>query len=180
MIYLLRRRNPLWLPFFVFHPHEKRYNNMISKEEAEKFLALHRIEDLKNLRVNKLSKLSPELERLGLLILDQAKVAVPKESWETEERKKELKQFIKGVSSIDDLWEGKYFSVLEAIFGELAGYVKLAWEMQTELMYQAGRYRRSFRSPNNPLQTLEKKVDWLRSEERRVGKECRSRWSPYH
>ena len=24
------------------------------------------------------------------------------------------------------------------------------------------------------------KVDLLRSEERRVGKECRSRWSPYH
>ena len=23
-------------------------------------------------------------------------------------------------------------------------------------------------------------VDWMRSEERRVGKECRSRWSPYH
>ena len=22
--------------------------------------------------------------------------------------------------------------------------------------------------------------DWRRSEERRVGKECRSRWSPYH
>ena len=22
--------------------------------------------------------------------------------------------------------------------------------------------------------------DWIRSEERRVGKECRSRWSPYH
>ena len=21
---------------------------------------------------------------------------------------------------------------------------------------------------------------WIRSEERRVGKECRSRWSPYH
>ena len=25
-----------------------------------------------------------------------------------------------------------------------------------------------------------KKQDSLRSEERRVGKECRSRWSPYH
>ena len=24
------------------------------------------------------------------------------------------------------------------------------------------------------------KIDQLRSEERRVGKECRSRWSPYH
>ena len=23
-------------------------------------------------------------------------------------------------------------------------------------------------------------VGWCRSEERRVGKECRSRWSPYH
>src|SRR5690348_18462981 len=23
-------------------------------------------------------------------------------------------------------------------------------------------------------------VTWMRSEERRVGKECRSRWSPYH
>src|SRR5256886_6990807 len=26
----------------------------------------------------------------------------------------------------------------------------------------------------------DKAVSWLRSEERRVGKECRSRWSPYH
>ena len=24
------------------------------------------------------------------------------------------------------------------------------------------------------------KGEWVRSEERRVGKECRSRWSPYH
>ena len=23
-------------------------------------------------------------------------------------------------------------------------------------------------------------ANWMRSEERRVGKECRSRWSPYH
>ena len=23
-------------------------------------------------------------------------------------------------------------------------------------------------------------IQWTRSEERRVGKECRSRWSPYH
>src|SRR5256886_12408764 len=32
--------------------------------------------------------------------------------------------------------------------------------------------------------TMDKKyrggVRWVRSEERRVGKECRSRWSPYH
>ena len=27
---------------------------------------------------------------------------------------------------------------------------------------------------------IEKRHDFCRSEERRVGKECRSRWSPYH
>ena len=32
------------------------------------------------------------------------------------------------------------------------------------------------RPPRNALWT----GDWYRSEERRVGKECRSRWSPYH
>src|SRR6266496_3552097 len=30
------------------------------------------------------------------------------------------------------------------------------------------------------LQTMAKKYQEVRSEERRVGKECRSRWSPYH
>ena len=27
---------------------------------------------------------------------------------------------------------------------------------------------------------LETNINFIRSEERRVGKECRSRWSPYH
>ena len=31
----------------------------------------------------------------------------------------------------------------------------------------------------HPLRS-KKHIDFLRSEERRVGKECRSRWSPYH
>ena len=30
------------------------------------------------------------------------------------------------------------------------------------------------------LLKLKNKISFLRSEERRVGKECRSRWSPYH
>ena len=36
---------------------------------------------------------------------------------------------------------------------------------------------------NYPIAAPEKKaIEWskFRSEERRVGKECRSRWSPYH
>src|SRR3712207_3642731 len=30
------------------------------------------------------------------------------------------------------------------------------------------------------LVCLDRSAEWTRSEERRVGKECRSRWSPYH
>ena len=30
------------------------------------------------------------------------------------------------------------------------------------------------------LESLRAQVGYVRSEERRVGKECRSRWSPYH
>ena len=34
--------------------------------------------------------------------------------------------------------------------------------------------------PAADIQAIREKADLLRSEERRVGKECRSRWSPYH
>ena len=33
---------------------------------------------------------------------------------------------------------------------------------------------------NNYLRTAAYRQNYQRSEERRVGKECRSRWSPYH
>src|SRR2546421_4731383 len=35
-------------------------------------------------------------------------------------------------------------------------------------------------NPYEEEEDLQKTLDVLRSEERRVGKECRSRWSPYH
>ena len=40
---------------------------------------------------------------------------------------------------------------------------------------------RNFQKKDIPQKIVEKLIDALiRSEERRVGKECRSRWSPYH
>src|SRR2546430_7544788 len=39
-----------------------------------------------------------------------------------------------------------------------------------------GVYKTPFRAPERLLERWQKE----RSEERRVGKECRSRWSPYH
>ena len=35
-------------------------------------------------------------------------------------------------------------------------------------------------TPNNIVRAFDLRTQKMRSEERRVGKECRSRWSPYH
>ena len=43
------------------------------------------------------------------------------------------------------------------------------------LMWHSGSRRQTFLGMNKTTQFY-----LLRSEERRVGKECRSRWSPYH
>ena len=51
-------------------------------------------------------------------------------------------------------------------------------EATSVLLAESARMRQSCEEESG-LQTRCLAV-WLRSEERRVGKECRSRWSPYH
>ena len=46
--------------------------------------------------------------------------------------------------------------------------------------YQALKEQLQLISSLKGLEYFEKFFDAWRSEERRVGKECRSRWSPYH
>ena len=41
-------------------------------------------------------------------------------------------------------------------------------------------YQNSFQNENGNTESKEEMTNLNRSEERRVGKECRSRWSPYH
>ena len=53
------------------------------------------------------------------------------------------------------------------IVGGIAGLVVLLYRI---LLENAGRW----------LQMILNFIEGRRSEERRVGKECRSRWSPYH
>ena len=48
---------------------------------------------------------------------------------------------------------------------------KLTTEQEKELIMLAAEIE---------AEAIAMKVDYNRSEERRVGKECRSRWSPYH
>src|SRR4051812_6241348 len=60
-------------------------------------------------------------------------------------------------------------------------YVRQSWERDEITVY--GRFDFAFDGRGEP-KLLEYNADTptslLRSEERRVGKECRSRWSPYH
>ena len=48
---------------------------------------------------------------------------------------------------------------------------------ENELRYKAEAYCSSM---ERCVTDVEAKLSQWRSEERRVGKECRSRWSPYH
>src|SRR2546422_6737187 len=62
-----------------------------------------------------------------------------------------------------------------------------AAELDSDLVPQVSRFVASHIGLNSNLKTIEQEIEEAektareeRSEERRVGKECRSRWSPYH
>ena len=52
--------------------------------------------------------------------------------------------------------------------------LRLAAGLTTNMIANMGKGK------NISMETLVRICEALRSEERRVGKECRSRWSPYH
>ena len=66
---------------------------------------------------------------------------------------------------------------------EKNNYVKESWEMKTFKQHineekDITKYSSKDLSNNGKHGKLD--IVFSRSEERRVGKECRSRWSPYH
>ena len=67
-------------------------------------------------------------------------------------------------------------------FGDFSLYLPYALALRT--VYPAGEYRLTLCANSNWCEVAEKMLPFdgfiPRSEERRVGKECRSRWSPYH
>ena len=54
----------------------------------------------------------------------------------------------------------------------VSGFLLMSW-----LFASSGQSTEVSASTSAPLMNIQ---GWFRSEERRVGKECRSRWSPYH
>src|ERR1044071_888168 len=94
--------------------------------------------------------------------------------------------------AIDSSNLGKYFfEVRDAKTKELLysrGFASIygEWETTDEAKTVKRTFQESLRfpAPTAPVNIVLKKRDpknaFIRSEERRVGKECRSRWSPYH
>ena len=64
------------------------------------------------------------------------------------------------------------------LFGSVTNY-DIAEELKKQHSVEV--HKSQIRLPSGPIKTVgDSTVVQLRSEERRVGKECRSRWSPYH
>ena len=68
----------------------------------------------------------------------------------------------------------EFFPVLVEQYGNVASIVAADWYEDV--------YREYSTLVNADVNTdqVNARMRWARSEERRVGKECRSRWSPYH
>src|SRR3712207_6546833 len=81
--------------------------------------------------------------------------------------------------------ERENFDVLPAVYvqGSLKTYASFLGLDGEALTRELRRRQPPKDEPQAPTQVEPPKSDYLdryRSEERRVGKECRSRWSPYH
>ena len=74
----------------------------------------------------------------------------------------------------------EYFIEKEAPVSGIASYFNVGIEYSASLA--AGKFEFDMKviTPVTTLYPCSKEISTTRSEERRVGKECRSRWSPYH
>ena len=110
----------------------------------------------------------------------------------TEKIKEEIKKYLEKTdnenTTIQSLWDAAK-AVLRGKFIAVQSYVKKQEKSQinnlTLHLKQLEKEKQtkpkvSRRKEMIKITKILKKTNYLRSEERRVGKECRSRWSPYH
>ena len=86
--------------------------------------------------------------------------------------------------SLRDLWNNIKHTNIQIIGvpeeKKKKGTEKIFEEIIVENFSNMGKEIVKSRSTESPRQDKPKEKNDKRSEERRVGKECRSRWSPYH
>ena len=68
----------------------------------------------------------------------------------------------------------------EAVFKSDYRRTVISFFKKSISLYQNGEFYKNLYENGSAQKNLVWSIGQLRSEERRVGKECRSRWSPYH
>ena len=89
---------------------------------------------------------------------------------EIEQRKKliPVEKLMSNISDYEDMYDGKFYNFKKKIEDNIKNNkISIIAEMKKA-------------SPSAGVILKDYKPIDIRSEERRVGKECRSRWSPYH
>lgn len=139
---------------------------MISKEKAQEFLKTKENKDFKKSLLKKVNALKGDAKQLGQLFLNEVEDVKDTSTygdWPVmgEERSKWIKILLHTADDWDDFWKGAFGKTLEALFAEKAPFVKEAWNLRSNKMYQTGWRRRSFRSPANRGLLINDKINWL-------------------
>ena len=97
-------------------------------------------------------------------------------------RKPDGMHLLESVFSMIDLCDYLDFEVLDE--PQIIREGDIRWALEKDLCYRAAKLMQQFAPDQGVRITVRKHIPdgagMGRSEERRVGKECRSRWSPYH
>ena len=99
--------------------------------------------------------------------------------------KKNVTGFLDSISGISSSAKsGKLFILAMELFEEYQKQLENSWILfddVVDMLHSLEGYRLGIISNGKSIQQRAKlSCTNIRSEERRVGKECRSRWSPYH
>ena len=84
-----------------------------------------------------------------------------------------------GLLSLIKMVYATYANKVAKILYEKLGVPSIVGQSFENLYFERAKYSAIIEAPNKYKQK-EVRIFAHRSEERRVGKECRSRWSPYH
>lgn len=128
---------------------------MLNREVAQAQLATVKVADWRSQRFQALVDLPPSLQEIGYGLWgcgSEGKSLSSSESYTTQEQ---------ALQQLDALGEGERLQILSLIFPQFAPTVAAAWQLVTQLPYQSGYMRKSFRSPAHPDLSASKRHTWL-------------------
>jgi Family of unknown function (DUF5724)/Domain of unknown function (DUF4132) len=129
---------------------------MLNPEFAQ--AQLKEIKDLKwqAKRLKEIEKLPEKLRSIGYCLFNRN--VTGKLFAETTEAYTQQAEILKG---LDPLTATERVKIFTAIFPQIATEVEGGWQLWKTMTYQAGYTRKSFRLPNNPELSFDRRLSWL-------------------